>query len=51
MTIEEPAGATWRVEELAEASRANAKPGILKRLTFLLRPAPNMVSQVVMKVL
>ncbi len=36
MTIEAPAGTTWRVESLAEQCRQNAKPGVLKRLTFTL---------------
>jgi hypothetical protein len=36
MTVEAPAGAAWRVEALAEQCRQNAKPGVLKRLTFAL---------------
>ena len=35
LTVEEPAGATWKVEGFEEASKANGKKGVLKRLTFL----------------
>lgn len=35
LTIEEPAGATWKVAVFEEASEANGKTGVLKRLTFL----------------
>ena len=34
LTIEEPTGASFTVESLDEACRANAKAGVLKRLTF-----------------
>ena len=36
VTIEAPVGATWRVEALEAQCRQNAKPGVLKRLTFTL---------------
>lgn len=36
LTIEEPQGTTFHLERLEEESRANAKPGVLKRLTFVL---------------
>lgn len=39
LTIEEPAGATFALTDLEEDSRANAKEGVLKRLTFLLGQA------------
>lgn len=51
LTIETPAGARWRVEELMEASRANAKPEILKRLTFLIPAGAHSACRVVMQVL
>ena len=40
LTIEAPTGATWAVERLEEACRANAKAGVLTRLTFTLPAAP-----------
>jgi hypothetical protein len=36
LTIEEPANVRFELERLEEASKANNKPGILKRLTFRL---------------
>jgi hypothetical protein len=35
LAIESPAGATWSVEQLEQASRANGRAGVLKRLTFI----------------
>jgi hypothetical protein len=39
LTIESPAGAAFALKELAEESQANAKEGILKRLTIKLPAA------------
>jgi len=39
LTIEAPAGAQFKLEQLEEQSRANAKPGVLKRLSFVLPAA------------
>jgi hypothetical protein len=40
LAIEEPAGARFAVESLAEACRANHREGVLKRLTFVAPAAP-----------
>jgi hypothetical protein len=39
LAIEEPAGARFAVESLAEACRANQREGVLKRLTFVVPAA------------
>jgi hypothetical protein len=36
LTIEQPPGVSFRLEQLEEQSRANGKPGVLKRLCFRL---------------
>ena len=46
LTIEAPAGATFALERLEEASLANAKPGTLKRLSFDLAAASEMEARV-----
>jgi hypothetical protein len=46
LTIEAPAGACFQVERLEEACRENQKPGVLKRLTITLPPAPLVKVQV-----
>jgi len=46
MTIEAPEGAAFAVKALEEASIANKKEGILKRLTFDVPPAPQMQARV-----
>jgi hypothetical protein len=51
MTVETPLGAPWRVEELTEASHANAKPAVLKRLTFVVPPAARSASRVTLQIL
>jgi hypothetical protein len=38
LVIEQPAGAHFALEMLQEASKANDKPGVLKRLSFALPP-------------
>ena len=50
LTVEQPAGATVAVESLEEASRANQKPGVLKRITFTLPASVKQVARVVMVV-
>lgn len=50
LTILEPAGAAFAVEELVEASRQNLKPGVLKRLTFIVPPAAHSTVRVAMQV-
>ena len=51
MTIESPEGAAFAVKALEEASLANKKEGILKRLTFNLSPAAQMQTRVRVEVL
>jgi hypothetical protein len=51
MTIEAPEGAAFAVKALEEASIANKKAGILKRLTFDLSPAAQMQARVRVEVL
>jgi hypothetical protein len=51
MTIEAPEGAAFAVKALEEASLANKKAGILKRLTFDLSPAAQMQARVRVEVL
>lgn len=46
ITIEAPAGAAWRVESLEDQCRQNAKPGVLKRLTFTLPVAGEVEARV-----
>jgi hypothetical protein len=46
MTIEAPESAAFAVKALEEASIANKKEGILKRLTFDVPPAPQMQARV-----
>ena len=50
MTIEEPAGARFAVESLAEACRANQREGVLKRLTFIVPAAAEATARVKMEV-
>ena len=50
LTIEEPASAQFAVEQLEEASRANNKPGVLKRLTFRFPTAAEGVARLRMEV-
>lgn len=50
LTIEEPAGLHFEVEQLEEASNANNKEGILKRITFRLPAAAERVARVRMDV-
>jgi len=49
LTIETPAGAAFRLERLEEASKANLKPEVLKRLTVALPPAVEIVARVRME--
>jgi hypothetical protein len=51
LTIETPAGAAFAVESLDGACKANAKPGVLKRLTIDLPPRRNVETSVAMRVL
>ncbi len=51
MTIESPVGATWRVESLEEQSRQNARPGVLKRLTFTRPVAAEVEARVRMEII
>jgi hypothetical protein len=50
LAIEEPAGARFAVESLAEACRANHREGVLKRLTFVVPPAAQSQARVRMVV-
>lgn len=50
LAIEEPAGARFAVEALAEACRANRRKGVLKRLTFIVPPAAESTARVQMEV-
>ena len=50
LVIEAPEGAQFQVEELKEQSEANAKPGILKRLSFVLPAASQSQARVRMEV-
>ncbi|MCU0503657.1 MAG: heparinase II/III-family protein, partial [Anaerolineae bacterium] len=50
LAIEEPAGARFAVESLAEACRANHREGVLKRLTFVVPAAPQAQARVRMEV-
>jgi len=50
LAIEEPAGARFAVESLAEACRANHREGILKRLTFVVPAAAQSEAKVRMMV-
>jgi hypothetical protein len=50
LTIEAPAGAEFELEALEEASRANHKPDVLKRLTFRLPAAAESQARVRMEV-
>jgi Heparinase II/III-like protein len=49
LTIEAPVEARFELERLEEQSRANAKPGILKRLRFVLPAAAEMQARVRME--
>jgi hypothetical protein len=51
LTIEAPAGARFALEQLAEQSAANAKPGILKRLRFVLPAASEAEARVRMEII
>jgi hypothetical protein len=50
LTIAAPAGAHFKLEQLEEQSRANAKPGILKRLSFVVPVAAESQARVRMEV-
>jgi hypothetical protein len=50
LTIDEPAGARFVLEPLEQQSRANAKPGILKRLSFTLPLAAEARARVRMEI-
>jgi hypothetical protein len=50
LAIEEPAGARFAVESLAEACRANHREGVLKRLTFIVPAAAQAQARVRMEV-
>ena len=50
LAIEEPAGARFAVESLAEACRVNQREGVLKRLTFIVPPAAQSEARVRMAV-
>jgi hypothetical protein len=50
LTIETPGGASFDLEVLSEASEANRKPGVLKRLTVDLDPHSHMEIEVQMVV-
>jgi len=50
LTIEAPAGAHFALERLAEQSAANAKPGILKRLSFTMPAAAESQARVRMEI-
>ena len=50
LAIEEPVGARFAVESLAEACRANHREGVLKRLTFVVPPAAQSQARVRMTV-
>jgi hypothetical protein len=50
LTIEEPANASFEVEQLEAASKENSKEGILKRLTFRLPAASESKARVRMQV-
>jgi hypothetical protein len=50
LTIESPADAHFQLESLEEQSRANAKPGVLKRLSFVLLAAPETQARVRMAI-
>lgn len=51
LTIEQPVGASFAVEALEEQSRANDKPGILKRITVTLPAAAETEFRIRMEVL
>jgi hypothetical protein len=51
LTVEAPEGARFRVERLEEQCKANAKAGVLKRLTFVVRAAAHSLARVRMEVL
>jgi hypothetical protein len=50
LTIEAPAGAQFKLERLEEQSRANAKPSVLKRLSFVLSIAAESQARVRMAI-
>jgi hypothetical protein len=50
LTIESPPGAQFHLERLEEASQANAKPAVLKRLSFVLPAGQSQSAQVRMEV-
>lgn len=50
LAIEEPTGARFAVESLAEACRANHREGVLKRLTFVVPAAAKATARVRMEV-
>lgn len=50
LAIEEPVGARFAVESLAEVCRANQREGVLKRLTFIVPPAAEATARVKMEV-
>jgi len=50
LTIESPAGARFALERLEEQSRANAKPGVLKRMSFMLPAALAIQARVRMEI-
>lgn len=51
LTIEQPCDATFQLELLTDASRANAKPGVLRRITVTLPPSLNATVQIRMRAL
>ncbi len=51
LAIEAPEAAHFRLEELKEQSEANAKPGILKRLSFVLPKASEVQARVRLEIL
>jgi hypothetical protein len=50
LTIEQPAGAQFALDTLERESRANHKPELLKRLRFVISPAPTIEVRVRMEV-
>jgi hypothetical protein len=50
LAIEEPAGARFAVESLAEACRVNHREGVLKRLTFVIPAAAESLARIRMLV-
>ncbi len=50
LTVEEPAGAAFEVQDYKEICQANEKPGVLKRLALTLAPAREIRARVRMEV-